>query len=55
MVRTLNLDILKKRGYCVGKWTRNNTKNSIAKSIIDYAISSKTVSKNIMDFKLLCR
>ena len=55
MVRTLNLDILKKRGYCVGKWTRNNTKNRNVKSIIDYAISSKTLSKNIMDFKLLGR
>ena len=30
------------------KWTRVNTKNSNKKSIIDYAICSKTLSKDIM-------
>ena len=33
---------------CKGKWTRVNTKNSNEKSIIDYAICSKTLSKDIM-------
>ena len=48
MVRTLNLDILNKHAKCEGKWTRVNTKNSNEKSIIDYAICSKTLSKDIM-------
>ena len=44
MVRTLNLDILNKHAKC----EYINTKNSNKKSIIDYAICSKTLSKNIM-------
>ena len=48
MVRTLNLHILNKHAKCEGKWTRVNTKNSNEKSIIDYAICSKTLSKDIM-------
>ena len=48
MVRTLNLDILNKHAKYEGKWTRVNIKNSNEKSIIDYAICSKTISKNIM-------
>ena len=48
MVRTLNLDILNKHAKCEGKQTRVNTKNSNEKSIIDYAICSKTLSKETM-------
>ena len=49
MARTLNLDILSKHPKCDGKWTRvKNTKNSKEKSIIDYVICSKTLSKDIM-------
>ena len=48
MVRTLNLDILNKHAKCEGRWTRVNTKNSNEKSIIDYAICSKILSKDIM-------
>ena len=47
MVRTLNLEILKKHVKYEGKWTRVNAKNSNEKSII-YAICSKTLSKDIM-------
>ena len=47
MVRTLNLSILKKNSKCEGKSTRV-TKNSNEKLIIDYAICSKTLSKDIM-------
>ena len=52
MVRTLNLDILNKHAKCEGKWTRVNTKNSNEKSIIDYVICSKTLSK---DMKVLIK
>ena len=45
MVRTLNMDILNKHAKCEGKWTRVNTKNCNEKSIIDYAIRSKTIEK----------
>ena len=48
MVRTLNLGILNKHAKCEGKWTRVNTKNCNEKSVIDYAICSKTLSKNII-------
>ena len=49
MVRTLNLDILNKHPKCEGKWTRaKNIKNSKEKSMIYYAICSKTLSKDIM-------
>ena len=48
MVRTLNLDILNKDAKCEGKSTRVNAKNSNEKSIIDYAICSKTLLKDIM-------
>ena len=48
MVRTLNLHILAKNAKCEGKWTSVSTKNCNEKSIIDYAICSKTLSKNIM-------
>ena len=55
MVRTLNLYILKKHAKCEGKWTRvnSNTQNSNEKAIIDYAICSKTLSKNIMKVYLI--
>ena len=43
MVRTLNLDILNKHAKCEGKWTRVSTENCNEKSIIDYAICSKTL------------
>ena len=42
-MRTLNLGILNKHAKCEGKWRRINTKNSNEKSIIDYAICSKTL------------
>ena len=48
MVRTLNLGILNKHAKCEGKWTRVKTKNCNEKSVIDYAICSKTLSKNII-------
>ena len=48
MVRTLNLNILNKHAKCEGKWTRANTKNCNEKSILDYAICSKALSKNII-------
>ena len=48
MVRTLNLDILNKHAKCEGNWTRDNTKNSNEKPIINYAICLKYISKNIM-------
>ena len=48
MVRTLNSGILNKHAKCEGKWTRVNTKNCYELSVINYAICSKTLSKNIM-------
>ena len=45
MVRTLNMVILNKHAKCEGKWTKVNTKNCNEKSIIDYAIRSKTIEK----------
>ena len=45
---TLNLDILNRHAKFEGKWTRANTKNSNEKSIIDYAVCSKTLSKDFM-------
>ena len=48
MVRTLNLDILNKHAKCERKWTRVNTRICNEKSILDYAICSKSLSKNIM-------
>ena len=48
MVRTLNLGILNRHAKFEEKWTRVNTKNSNEKSIIDYAICSKTLSKDFI-------
>ena len=45
---TLNLDILNRHAKFEGKWTRANTKNSNEKSIIDYAVCSKTLLKDFM-------
>ena len=48
MVRTLNLEILNIYTKCEGKWTRVSIKICNEKPIIDYAICSKTLSKNIV-------
>ena len=47
LTNNFNLKILNKSPKCKGKWTRINTKNDKEKSIIDYALCTQALYKNI--------
>ena len=47
LTNNFNLKILSKRLKCKGKWTRINTKNENKKSIIDYALCTQALYRNL--------
>ena len=47
MVKTCNLTLLNSTQACKGLWTRVNTKNHEERSVLDYALSSKSLETQV--------